>query len=145
MILTGCGGAVKEAKIEMEEPVKSFLESTLKPDYSFYALESDMPVTMDDLRSNGILAGSRIPDGLLPANVIGVMYGGGFVNGTMVTLDEKTNGMDKFDGIKLIVAVGITPDGCVNSLREEGVKRVVLFSDDDIKRVTGNDLVELAF
>ena len=147
-MLAGCSSgnrSVSEEKIELDEPVKSFLKNSLQSNYSFYTLKTCLPVEMDDLRSNGIRICSRVPDGLLPPNVINVLYGGGFISGTVVSLDEGTNGMEKFDGIKLDVIIGITPDGCVNSLREENVKSIILFSDEDFKRITDKDLVKIIF
>jgi len=131
------------SKMEIVEPVKTFLRNTLPANYSFYTLKTYLPVEMNDLRSNGVFIGSRIPDGLLPPNVINVLYGGGFLSGTSVSLDEGTNGMDKFDGIKLMVLIGISPDGCVNSLRGDEAKSIILFSDEDVKKVTANDLVKV--
>jgi len=135
----------KVADLRMEEPVKSFLKNVLPANYSFYTLEMFLPVTMDDLRTNGIRIGSRVPDGLLPSNVIGQLYGGGFLSGTMLTLDKGSDGMDKFDGIKLLIAIGISPDGCVNAMRNDGAKQVILFSDDDAKRISGTKLIKIVF
>jgi len=147
LMFAGCSGSSssKEEKIEIDEPVKSFLKKELKANYSFYVLESHLPMTMNDLRSNGIFIASRIPDGLVPPNVINALYGGGFLSGTVLALDDKTDGMEKFDGIGLRIAIGISPDGCVNSIRQDGIKQIMLFSDDDIKRVSANDLVKVTF
>ena len=137
------GAEVPDDSIEyivIDEPVKSFLKSTLPDDYSFYTLSEFVPVTMDDLRKNGIYIGSRVPDGLLPSGVIEQIYGGGFVNGTVLTMGEGSAGMDKFDGIGLLVCVGITPGGCVNSMRDSGEKRIILFSEDD---AVGKSLIKL--
>ena len=144
----GCSGGNRSAnieKMEIDEPIRTFLKNTLQDNYSFYTLKNYLPVTMADLRANGIFIASRIPDGLLPPNVINTLYGGGFLSGTVVSLDNGSNGMDKFDGIILKIAIGITPDGCVNAVREDGVKRLILLSDDDFKRITGNGLVKVAF
>ena len=147
-MLAGCSSGSRstgEEKIELDEPIKIFLKNSLQSNYSFYTLKTYLPLTMDDLRSNGIFIASRIPDGLLPPNVINTLYGGGFLSGTVVSLDKGTDGMDKFDGIELMVFIRVSPDGCVDALREEKAKRIILFSDDDVKRITDKDLVKVVF
>ncbi|MDR2422541.1 MAG: hypothetical protein LBE01_04110 [Deltaproteobacteria bacterium] len=128
-----------EATIEMTEPVKSFLRTTLPNDYSFYALRSLLPVTMADLQANGIIIGSRVPDGLLPPNVIGTLYGGRFTPGTMLSLDDKSDGMDKFSGLTLQICIYITPDACVRNMP----KTIALFSDEDAKKITNSEMVKV--
>ena len=128
--------------IELEEPVKTFLIDALPDDYSFYTLETFLPVTMDDLLDNGIFIGSRVPDGLLPENVVSQLYGGAFLSGTVITMGEGSDGMDKFGGIELLICIGISPDGCINALRDDGVKRIILFSDDDAEKAT-IDLIKI--
>ncbi|MDR2688137.1 MAG: hypothetical protein LBB76_00055 [Azoarcus sp.] len=147
LILTGgaaCTTDVEEDKIEMPEEVGSFLKQVLPKDYSFYALKSLWPVSAEDLRSNGIVIGSRVPDGLLPPNVIGLLYGGGFLSGTIVSLDGKTAGVEKFGGIPLKIAIGIAPEGVVNSVRKDGGKQIMLFSDDAAGKLPKNEIVKLA-
>jgi hypothetical protein len=146
--VTGCAGSgsrsVQEYKIEMPEAVGSFLKQALPEGYSFYALKSQWPFSTGDLQSNGIVVGSRVPDGLLPSNVIRQLYGGGFLSGTMLSLDDKTNGMEKFGGIPLTIAIGITPQGVVNGVRENGGKQIMLFSDDTARELSKNEIVKLA-
>jgi hypothetical protein len=142
--VASCATDATEYKIEMPEAVGSFLKQALPKNYSFYALKSRWPVSAEDLRSNGIVIGSRVPDGLLPPNVIGQLYGGGLLSGTMVSLDDNSNGMEKFGGIPLKIAIGIAPQGVVNSVRESGGKQILLFSDDAAGRVPKNEIVKLA-
>ena len=132
-------------KMEIDEPVKTFLKNMLPANYSFYTLKDYLPITMYDLRTNGIFVASRVPDCLLPSNVINAVYSGGFLSGTVASLGDTTDGMDKFDGIKMQIAIGITPDGCVNSIRKKGVKRIILFNDDDVKKTTDNDLIKVEY
>ena len=149
-MLAGCNGSrsTKEEKIELDEPVKSFLKNSLKSNYSFYTLKSYLPVTMEDLRSNGIYIASYNPEGLFPPNVVNLLYGGGFESGTVVTLDKGSDGIEKFDGIKVMVIIGVSPNGCVEGLREDNEKSIMLFSDDDFKRITKKDskgLIKIIF
>jgi hypothetical protein len=101
-------------------------------------------VSAEDLQSNGIIIGSRVPDGLLLPNVIGQLYGGRFLSGTMLSLDDGTDGVEKFGGIPLKIAIGIAPQGVVNSVRENGGKQIMLFSDDAAGRLSKNEIVKLA-
>ena len=132
-------------KMEIDEPVKTFLKNTLPTNYSFYTLKDYLPVTMNDLRTNGIFVASRVPDGLLPSNVINTVYGGRFLSGTVLTLSETTDGMDRFNGINMQIAIGISPDGCMNSVRKEGVKQLILLNNEDFKRITDKELVKIVF
>jgi len=127
--------------LEMEEPVKSFLLGVLPDDYSFYTLEEFLPITMGDVRANGIYISSRVPEGLLPPNVISLLYDGSFHSGTLATLD--TAGMGDFDGVGLKVAIGITPEGCVDWLREDGAKRIFLLSDGDAEQIAESALIKI--
>ncbi|MDR1602084.1 MAG: hypothetical protein LBS42_06605 [Tannerella sp.] len=148
-IVTGCAGggsrSVQEEKLEMTEPVKSFLKQVLPGNYSFYALKSQWPVSADDLQSNGIIIGSRVPDGLLPDNVIRPLYGGGFLSGTMVSLSGESDGVEKFGGIPLAIAIGISPEGIVNSVRKDGGKQIMLFSDDAAGNLSNDEIIKLTF
>ena len=141
--LTGCAGgssaAATDKSIQFQDPFKSFLTSTLPSNYSLYTLQTLWPVTESDVKANGIYMCSRVPDGLLPANVISQLYGGGFPPGGVVTLDAQSDGMDKFDGIPVKVVIRVSPAGCVKGLE----KTVVLFSDDDAKKITDGSLVKL--
>lgn len=119
--------------IKISASLKSFFDEVLPTNYHFYALKNSLPITMDDMRANGIFVGSRVPDGLLPPNVIGILYGGGFVNGTVVVLDKESDFMEKFHGIKLQVAIRVMSDSCLEALSE---KQIILFSDDDYEKVT---------
>jgi len=148
LLLTACNGGPSSgdgssAEVMMEEPVKSFLSGALPDDYAFYALEELLPITMDDLRSNGMIIGSKAPEGLLPSNVIRQLYGGGFPSGTFLSMDAASDGMDKFDGVPLYVCIGITPDGCISEMKEDGLKQIVLFSDEDANRVQDGALVKI--
>ena len=153
-LLTGCASGDKaatraedpaagEEALVLEEPVKSFLLGALPDDYSFYTLSECLPVAMEDLRAHGLYIGSRVPPGLLPDNVISQLYGGGFVSGTMLTMGEGSDGMDKFDGIKLKIAIGISPDGCVNAMRDDGAK-IILLSDDAANEVNKSALIKIS-
>jgi hypothetical protein len=146
--VAGCAGSgsrsVQEYKIELPEAVGSFLKQALPGDYAFYALKSQWPVSTEDLQSNGIVIGSRVPDGLLPSNVTGQLYGGGFPGGTMLSLDDRTDGVEKFGGLPLKIAIGITPQGVVNGVREDGGKQIILFSDDAAGKLSKSEIVKLA-
>ncbi|MDR2688135.1 MAG: hypothetical protein LBB76_00045 [Azoarcus sp.] len=145
LILTGSAALwratdSKEYKIEMPVEVGSFLKQALPENYSFYALKSQWPVSTKDLLSNGIVIGSRVPDGLLPPNVIEMLYGSKVPSGIMLSLD----GVQKFGGIPLQIAIAWTPEGVVNSVRKNGRKQIMLFSDNAAGELSKNEIVKLA-
>ena len=66
------------------------------------------------------------------------MYGGAFQSGTALSLSDDTDGMENFGGNSVTICKGITPNGCINSLRDAGEKSIIFFSDEDIERATTN-------
>jgi hypothetical protein len=143
--LTNCGGNAETVTIKTDENVATFLNRSLPTNYSFYAFKNTYSKTTDDLRENGIMICSRIPNGLLPENVINGVYGGAFLSGTVLSLVSTTDGVEKFGDIRLSVAIRISPDGCKNAVEKGGGKAIMLFSDDDVKRLKMDGLVKVTF
>ena len=85
LVIVSCGSGNRNrnetqdensSKIVIDEPVKTFLKNTLPANYSFYTLNDYLPLTMDDLKTNGIFFASRVPNGFLPSDFINVSIWG---------------------------------------------------------------------
>jgi len=145
--ITACSrkATTKAITVSVDRSVKEFLDSVIPSEkYVLYALKEAVPVTMEDLKEKGLLVCGPPPENFFLPNISSALYGGGFLPGTIVKLEPKSDGIDKFGGIKINVAVLILPEGCVNSMRKEGGAVIMLIARDT-KDLNTDGLVEVIF
>jgi len=144
LAITACSGS-PASSISVDSSLKVFLDSAIPSDtHVLYALEEAVPVTMDDLKQNGLLVCGTPPENFFVSNVSSALYHGGFVPGTMVVLTPTTDGIDKFGGMTIKVAVSITANGCKKGMKEKDGAAVMLI-ERDTKDLDTAGLVEVVF
>jgi hypothetical protein len=128
--------------IKIDSSLKEFLEKNVPAAaYGFYILKNTGPVSETEFRESGLWICSKAPEGLFPSSVSNQLYGGGFLSGTVVTLD---GGMAGFEWLPVKIMIGITPEGCVKAVRKEGQKAILLFDRQHVSEVKG-ELQEVYF
>ena len=151
-IVVVCTGGAGVA-LDVPDDVKLELETGSPEDkYIFYALGNSPPASWGDFKNKGLMiCGERPP--LLPDEVKAFLDGGSLRPGTALTLHTKdfesfTKGRVKSKlGIKTIVAVGITFNGCIKSALDEMAKSpgYLLLTERKADFDGKNELVEITF
>jgi hypothetical protein len=119
--------------------------------FVFYALKGSAPATWDEFRAGGLwICADELP--LIPTRVQGMLHGGGFLPGTVLTLssddfESVAEGTQSALGMKIMVTIGITYDGCIDGARQAMAhSRGVLLLTDRSKPLHGDrDFVEVNF
>ena len=126
-ILGACTGG---ARVELDVPDDVELEletGAPEEEFVFYALGESPPASWDDFKNRGLMICGECPP-LLPDEVQALLDGGRFLPGTVLNLssddfESATEGRVKSKlGMKIIVTVGVTFDGCIKSALDKMAK-----------------------
>jgi hypothetical protein len=146
-VIGGCNQSSQSQlqSVEIDASVKDFLEQKVPSEkYGFYVLKNAKTFSKDDIQKNGIWVCSKAPEELFASNVYAILYGGGLLSGTVATLDSETDGLSVFKDIQVKVMINITPAGCINAVKEQSPKAIMIFDREHVSEVE-NELKEVVF
>ncbi len=142
----GCGAESSKVTIDVpDDLIARYQDSAQGGEYVFYAFADSAP-SWDSVVEAGIFICSDARPLLIPQQFRAMLDGGGFLPGTMLTLNgeviEGELGLDQ-----LLVSVGVVLTGCTDAAIEKMTETpsMLLMVDSNVSFPGDDQLVEIVF